>query len=56
LQKDFAAVYRQPDVAERLLAGGFDAGTMTPRETSAFIDAEMQKWGKLIREAGIKGE
>ena len=25
-------------------------------EMDAFIDAEMKKWGKLIREAGIKGE
>ena len=56
LQKDFAAVFKQPDVAERLLAGGFDSGTMTPRETTVFIDAEIAKWGKLIREAGIKGE
>jgi tripartite-type tricarboxylate transporter receptor subunit TctC len=56
LQKEFLAVYKLPDIAERLLAGGFDAGSMTPRETAAFIDAEMAKWGKLIREAGIKGE
>jgi len=56
LQKDFAAVYKQPDIAARLFDGGFDAGMMTPKETAAFIDAEMQKWGKLIKEAGIKGE
>jgi len=56
LQKEFTAVYRQPDVAERLFAGGFDAGSMTPQETAAFIDAEMKKWGRLIRDAGIKGE
>ena len=56
LQRDFAAAYKQPDVAARLFDGGFDAGAMTPKETTAFIDAEMKKWGKLIREAGIKGE
>lgn len=56
LQREFAAVYKLPDIAERMSAGGFDAGSMTPRETAAFIDAEMAKWGKLIREAGIKGE
>ena len=56
LQREFAAVYKQPDIAARLLDGGFDAGTMTPLQTTAFIDAEMKKWGKLIREAGIKGE
>jgi tripartite-type tricarboxylate transporter receptor subunit TctC len=56
LQKDFAGVYKQPDVAARLFEGGFDAGTLTPKETTAFIAAEMAKWGKLIKEAGIKGE
>ena len=56
LQKDFAAVYKQPDVAARLFDGGFDAGTMTPKETTAFIDAEMKKWGKLIKETGIRAD
>ena len=56
LQKDFAGVYKQPDVAARLFEGGFDAGTLTPKETTAFIEVEMAKWGKLIKEAGIKGE
>ncbi len=56
LQTDFAAVYKMPDIAERLTAMGFDAGVMTPRETTAFIADEIAKWGKLIKEAGIKGE
>ena len=56
LQSDVAAVYKMPDVAERLTAMGFDAGGMTPRETTAFIADEIAKWGKLIKEAGIKGE
>jgi tripartite-type tricarboxylate transporter receptor subunit TctC len=56
LQADFSTVYKMPDVAERLAAIGFEAGEMTPRETTAFIADEMAKWGKLIREAGIRGE
>jgi tripartite-type tricarboxylate transporter receptor subunit TctC len=56
IQTDVAAVYKMPDVAERLVAMGFDAGGTTPRETTAFIAGEMAKWGKLIKEAGIKGE
>ncbi len=56
LQSEFSAVYKMPDVAERLTAMGFDAGGMTPRETSRFIDDEIAKWGKLIKEVGIKGE
>jgi tripartite-type tricarboxylate transporter receptor subunit TctC len=56
LQIDFSAVYKMPDVAERLTAMGFDAGGTTPRETTAFIAEEITKWGKLIKEVGIKGE
>ncbi len=56
LQTEFSSVYKMPDVAERLTAMGFDAGTMTPRETTAFIAGEIAKWGKLIKETGIKGE
>lgn len=56
LQTDIAAVYKMPDISERLIAMGFDAGGMTPRETTAFIAGEIAKWGKLIKEAGIKGE
>jgi len=56
LQTDFAAVYKMPDVSERLTAMGFDAGGLTSRETNAFIADEIRKWGKLIKEAGIKGE
>jgi tripartite-type tricarboxylate transporter receptor subunit TctC len=56
LQSDIAAVYRAPDVSERLVAMGFDIGGTKPLETDAFIAAEMAKWGKVIREGAIKGE
>jgi tripartite-type tricarboxylate transporter receptor subunit TctC len=29
---------------------------MTPEEFAAFIRAEYAKWGKVVREAGIKAE
>ena len=28
----------------------------TPAETAAFMKAESEKWGKVIKEANIKGE
>jgi tripartite-type tricarboxylate transporter receptor subunit TctC len=56
VQSDIAAVYKLPDVAERLVTLGFDAGGMTPQATTAFIAGEIVKWGKLIKETGIKGE
>lgn len=56
VQADIAAVYKMPDISERLIAMGFDVGGTTSRETTVFIANEIAKWGKLIKEAGIKGE
>ena len=56
LQTDFTLVYKMPDISERLSAMGFESSEMTPRQTTAFIADEIAKWGKLIREVGIKGE
>jgi tripartite-type tricarboxylate transporter receptor subunit TctC len=56
LQADFASVYAQPDMAARLAAQGFEADNPKPQATAKFIDAEIAKWGKVIREGGIKGD
>jgi tripartite-type tricarboxylate transporter receptor subunit TctC len=56
LQYDFAAVFAMPDVAARLSAMGFEAGRMKPQETAAFINAEIEKWGKVIRDGNIKAD
>jgi tripartite-type tricarboxylate transporter receptor subunit TctC len=55
LQSDIAATLALPDISEKLAAIGFEAGGMSPRETDRFLRAEMAKWGRLIRETGIKG-
>ena len=33
-----------------------DVDSMTPEETAAYIDNEIRKWMKLVKEVGIKGE
>jgi len=45
-----------PDMAARLAAQGFEADNPKPRDTAKFIDAEIAKWGKVIKEGGIKGD
>lgn len=45
---------KQPDVVESMKVGGFDPGTMSVAEADAFIKAEYQRWGDVIRAAGIK--
>ena len=56
LHADFASVYALPEMAARLAAQGFEAGNPTPHNTAKFIDAEIVKWGKVIKEGGIKGD
>lgn len=45
-----------PDVQEKLLPLGYDVLTSTPQELRAIIAADLAKWGKVVRDAGIKSE
>lgn len=44
------------DTRERLHALGAEPNAATPEQTEAFLRAEFERWGKVIREAGIKLE
>ena len=46
----------QPEVRQRLLRMGFDAGGGSPDKLRGFVESETQRWGQLIRKAGIKAE
>jgi tripartite-type tricarboxylate transporter receptor subunit TctC len=50
----FAHLLRQPDVAEHLKKLNVDFKANTPDEFRAFVAAETEKWGKVVRDAGIK--
>ena len=45
-----------PDMRERFAAMGGDIATGTPEQTGEFLRSESERWGKVIREAGIKAE
>jgi len=47
---------QDPDVKERLLADGSEVLLSTPEEFEKIIIAEIAKWTKVIRGAGIKEE
>ena len=42
-----------PAVRERLVSVGADPLTMSPEEFTAFIRADIEKWAKLAKTAGI---
>jgi tripartite-type tricarboxylate transporter receptor subunit TctC len=43
-----------PDVKERLFNAGFEIVTSTPEQFAAFTRDEIQKWGKIVKAAGLK--
>lgn len=56
LNREFAAVLQMPDVQERFAAGGSIALGGTPAQFRDYLKSELGKYGRLIREAGIKVE
>ncbi len=47
-------VIQQPDIAERLKQLNVETRPNTPEECRAFVASEMDKWGRVVREANIK--
>ena len=56
LNGELVRILRVPNVLDRLAADGPIAMGSTPEEYTAFIKAEQAKWGKIVREAGIRIE
>ena len=55
LQSEIAAALKHPDTAARLASDGADAVGSTPEQFAQLLVAERDKWGQLIRRAGIRG-
>jgi len=45
-----------PDIKERLFKAGVDVNPLTPEEMAIYVEADIKKWAKVVREAGIQGE
>ena len=56
LHRELVRAYKAPEIVQQLRGGGAYAAADTPAEFLAFIRAEKDKWGKVIREAGIKAQ
>jgi tripartite-type tricarboxylate transporter receptor subunit TctC len=56
LSRELARIVTLPDVQERLAALGFSAVGSTPEEFGALIRSDIERWSKVVREAGIKVE
>jgi len=56
LHAEIAKATALPDVKARLEALGMEPAGAGPEQFAAHIHSEMQRWGKLVREAGIRAE
>lgn len=45
-----------PDVKARLISQGYEPAVNTPDEFRTFVIAEMTKWGRVIRDTGMKAD
>jgi tripartite-type tricarboxylate transporter receptor subunit TctC len=54
LQREIAKIVALPDIKEKLAAMGFDPVANTPEQFAAYINAEIIRWGKVVREANLK--
>jgi tripartite-type tricarboxylate transporter receptor subunit TctC len=56
LYREIARAVGQPDLKERLAVLGFKPVANSPDEFSARIKLEMEKWGKVVRDAKLRIE
>ena len=54
LHEEVVALLRQPSIREKLLAEGAEPVGNMPEQFRTFIEAEIAKWGKAMRDAGIR--
>jgi len=56
LNHEVVAIINLPEVKANLLAEGAEPVGNTPEQFGDFIKAEIAKWGKVIRAAGLRAE
>jgi tripartite-type tricarboxylate transporter receptor subunit TctC len=56
LHDEFVKIMNSADVRERISVHGYEPETNTPQEFAVYIKAEIAKWGKVVRTAGIRAD
>lgn len=56
LNAELTRIMNLPEVRERLSVTGIEPASSTPEELGAFIRSETAKWGKVIKDIGLKIE
>jgi tripartite-type tricarboxylate transporter receptor subunit TctC len=56
LHAEIVKAMRSPEVLSRLTAEGAEVVASSPQEFAARVRNDIEKWNKVIRQAGIKPE
>lgn len=54
LHAEFTKILASPDMKERFAKEGYEAVGNTPEQFGAFIQTELTKWSKLIKDTGLR--
>ncbi len=46
----------QPEIRAAIMQGGAEVAAGTPQQFAAFFASEFEKWGKVVRQAGIRAD
>jgi tripartite-type tricarboxylate transporter receptor subunit TctC len=56
LNAEVRRIIENPEIKAKIGAAGFESFGSTPEELGTFIKAQLDKWGKMVSDAGIKPE
>jgi tripartite-type tricarboxylate transporter receptor subunit TctC len=56
INREIVQIIKQKDVADQLLKEGMVPTPSTAEEFGAYIEAEIEKWGPVVKQANIRAE
>ncbi len=56
LNKEITAIMQSPEMQKQLENEGLEFISMTPAEFGTFMEKELAKWGRVVKEGGIKAQ
>ena len=56
LNAELVKALGDPMVKEKIASIGFEAESSTPEEFGRFVESELGKWQKIVKETGVKPE
>jgi tripartite-type tricarboxylate transporter receptor subunit TctC len=56
LNREIVRAIESPDVRERLVAAGVEPRSSTPEELDGLLKSEVARWGKIIKDSGVRLE